>query len=72
MIQFQDILDIKAEVYVEAPQKDIHSFVGTYRRVRHKFYLFWTMHTEALHDTLRIQVKFDDICAYEKANYKFN
>ncbi|XP_052232597.1 probable phospholipid-transporting ATPase IIB [Dreissena polymorpha] len=27
-----DLLDIQAEVYAEAPQKDIHSFVGTYRR----------------------------------------
>lgn len=27
-----DILDIQAEVYAEAPQKDIHSFVGTFKR----------------------------------------
>ncbi|KAK3086037.1 hypothetical protein FSP39_012460 [Pinctada imbricata] len=27
-----EILDIKSEIYVEAPKKDIHSFVGTYRR----------------------------------------
>ncbi|XP_060077984.1 probable phospholipid-transporting ATPase IIB [Ylistrum balloti] len=27
-----DILDIKAQVYAEAPQKDIHSFVGTFKR----------------------------------------
>ncbi|KAL4235196.1 ATP synthase subunit 9 [Mactra antiquata] len=27
-----DLLDIKAQVYAEPPQKDIHSFVGTYKR----------------------------------------
>jgi len=33
MMVFQDLLDIRAQVYAEAPQKDIHSFVGTFRRV---------------------------------------
>ncbi|XP_060556239.1 probable phospholipid-transporting ATPase IIB isoform X2 [Ruditapes philippinarum] len=27
-----DLLDIRAQVYAEAPQKHIHSFVGTYKR----------------------------------------
>lgn len=30
----QDLLDVRAQVYAEAPQKDIHAFVGTYKRVR--------------------------------------
>ncbi|KAJ8302840.1 LOW QUALITY PROTEIN: hypothetical protein KUTeg_019236 [Tegillarca granosa] len=28
----RDILDIKAHVFAEAPQKDIHSFIGTFKR----------------------------------------
>lgn len=28
------LFDIKASLYVEKPQKDIHSFIGTFSRVR--------------------------------------
>ena len=28
-----DLLDIAAQVYAEKPQKDIHSFIGTFNRV---------------------------------------
>lgn len=29
------LFDIKASLYVEKPQKDIHSFIGTFSRVSH-------------------------------------
>lgn len=29
-----EVFDINAQMYVEKPQKDIHSFVGTFTRVR--------------------------------------
>ncbi|XP_048762604.1 probable phospholipid-transporting ATPase IIB [Ostrea edulis] len=32
LVSSVDILDIKAEVFAEAPQKDIHSFVGTFKQ----------------------------------------
>jgi len=31
-----DMLNISASVYAEKPQKDIHSFVGTFTRVCYK------------------------------------
>lgn len=30
------LFDIKASIYVEKPQKDIHSFIGTFTRVNSK------------------------------------
>ena len=42
----QDIFDITAHVYAEKPQKDIHSFVGTFTRVRTPllFFTFYISH----------------------------
>ncbi|CAG2238567.1 E7.6.2.1 [Mytilus edulis] len=33
-----EILDIRAQLYAEAPQKDIHNFVGTFRRTDDEVY----------------------------------
>lgn len=32
-VSFQDLLNISASVYAEKPQRDIHSFIGTFTRV---------------------------------------
>ncbi|KAG5336793.1 ATP9B ATPase, partial [Acromyrmex heyeri] len=34
------LFDIKASLYVEKPQKDIHSFIGTFSRVNFNFFIF--------------------------------
>lgn len=34
------LFDIKASLYVEKPQKDIHSFIGTFSRVKDLFSLY--------------------------------
>lgn len=34
------LFDIKASIYVEKPQKDIHSFIGTFSRVSFDFLVF--------------------------------
>jgi phospholipid-translocating ATPase len=34
LAQDKDLYDIQASLYVEKPQRDIHSFIGTFTRVR--------------------------------------
>ena len=34
MFSLKDLLNISASVYAEKPQRDIHSFIGTFTRVR--------------------------------------
>jgi len=35
-----DLFDIKATIYAEKPQRDIHSFIGTFTRVIYKIGMF--------------------------------
>lgn len=37
------LFDIKASIYVEKPQKDIHSFIGTFTRVKFEIFSYFIL-----------------------------
>lgn len=37
------LFDIKASIYVEKPQKDIHSFIGTFTRVKFEVFSYFIL-----------------------------
>lgn len=37
------LFDIKASIYVEKPQKDIHSFIGTFTRVKFEIFNYFIL-----------------------------
>lgn len=37
------LFDIKASIYVEKPQKDIHSFIGTFTRVKFEIFIYFIL-----------------------------